>query len=115
MDSLLSATILLSILAIFIFLAWYFSHKAKSKERILIIEKGLDLEKFLNNKPSNTFLKISVLIIGLGIAFVLQSVLVRLDINDEPPYLAVLFLCGGVSLYIVHRINRRKNQDTNNG
>ena len=109
MDPLLFATILLAIFAIFIFLAWYFNHKAKAKERLLLIEKGIDIQELLQNqKPSNTFLKISVVIIGLGIALALQAILLRFGVNDEPPYLAVLFLCGGVSLFIVHRINLRK-------
>lgn len=109
MDPLLSVTILLGILAIFIFLVWYFNHKAKSKERLLLIEKGVDIQEFLQNQnPSNTFLKISVVIIGLGFAFGLQAILLRIGVNDEPLYLAVLFLCGGVSLFIVQRINRKK-------
>ncbi|MEQ6121523.1 DUF6249 domain-containing protein [Reichenbachiella sp. MALMAid0571] len=108
-DPLLFVTVLLVLLFVFIFLTWYFSHKAKTKERLLLIDKGIDIEKFLlNDKPSNIFLKFAIIVIGLAVAFAIQALMLRFEVEDEPPYLAVLFLCGGISLLIVHLINRVK-------
>lgn len=108
MNPILFFTILIVLSTVFIFLTWYFSHKAKAKERLMIIEKGIDVEKLLRKeKPSHLVLTIGIIIIGLGVAFGLQALLLRLDVTDEPPYLFVLFVCGGVSLLIIHFVTKR--------
>jgi uncharacterized membrane protein len=108
-DPLLLFTVLLAVLIVFVFLAWYFNHKAKAKERLLIIEKGFDVDKFQQKeKSSYTFLNIAIVIIGLAIAFAIQSIMSQYDIKSEGPYLAVLFLCTGIAFTIIHLVNRTK-------
>jgi len=71
-------TFILSIVFIFfmagVFFTWFFIHKAKSKERLLLIEKGFDLSqipqerKFVINFP---WLKTGIVVasMGLGLTF----------------------------------------------
>src|SRR5690606_18081614 len=41
-------------LMLFAFLAWYFSHKARHKEMLMLIERGIDIEKVVCGKKNAT-------------------------------------------------------------
>jgi len=66
-------SVLLIIFMTGVFLSWFFMHKAKSKERLLMIEKGVDLSqlhqerKFIFNFP---WLKVGIVIACMGLGMV---------------------------------------------
>jgi len=110
MDPLLFLTILLVTFTVCVFLTWYYYHKAKTKERLILLERNIDLSELIKKEQQFNFpwLKVGILLTGIGIAFGLQAILVRLSVTDEPLYLFVLFVCGGISLIIANYVDRRK-------
>lgn len=110
-----------------IFLAWYFSHRAKHKERMMMIEKGLipgqpeknetgsDANELLRKRKAFSFpwLKIGVVVIGLSVGLLLIAVLVALNLlnkggNALP--LSILGICGGASMVIAGNSNKHKSK-----
>ncbi|MGA3287415.1 MAG: DUF6249 domain-containing protein [Bacteroidota bacterium] len=87
-------------------LVYYFSRKAKHKERMALIEKGIDASIFI--KEETTFHKVllwGMLISGIGLGLLIGyilSVFTRLP-DEIIPITAVLF--GGLGLigYYVYR------------
>jgi len=97
------------------FLAWYFSHKAKHEERKLLIQQGMDVRE-PSRKESNRmkfpWLKLGVIIIGLSIGMGIIAVLANLELlgHSDAIYLAILGMCGGISLVVAYYIDRDKKQ-----
>jgi len=98
-----------------VFLAWFFSHKAKHKERMVKIEKGLDVDKPLREGEISRFpwLKLGVVIIGLSVGLLIIAVFVSLGLlhkggNALP--LSILGICGGVSFVIANYLNSGKSK-----
>jgi hypothetical protein len=103
-------TIILSIVFIFfmagVFLTWFFIHKAKTKERLLLIEKGIELPQlskekyFLNNFP---WLKVGIVaaFIGMGIIF---------GAGNQERGIATgwVFLFGGIGMVIANYVGKPK-------
>lgn len=94
------------------FLTWYFSHKAKHAERLLMLEKGLDPNELIKKKDrsSASLLKIGIVVIGLSIGIGLVEVLAWQNVirNSNAAPMAIMGLCGGLSLMIANTINKRK-------
>ena len=92
-----------------IFLAWFFSHRAKHKERMMLIEKGLATEEKTNDERSFSFpwLKVGIIILGLGIGLMVRSILAMAGWlkNEAVLPLGILVVCGGVSMVIANYIN----------
>ncbi len=98
-----------------IFLVWFFSHRAKHKERLMMMEKGLDISASKDNRrgPGFPWQKIGVIIIGLSIGLVIISILASLTILDEGGNalpLAILGICGGIAMVIANRMGNDKSQ-----
>ncbi|SDL03367.1 hypothetical protein SAMN05421823_104195 [Catalinimonas alkaloidigena] len=104
-------TVFVIVLITCIFLAFYFYHRAKAKERLVLLEKGVDMNLYLNDRRPFTFpwLRAGIVTIGLSVGFGLQAILIRMDVIDEPPYLFVLFACVGASMIVAHYVDREKN------
>jgi heme/copper-type cytochrome/quinol oxidase subunit 2 len=49
-----------------LFFVWFFSHRANHKERLMMIEKGMDMEEQVKKKARSGFpwLKLGILVIG---------------------------------------------------
>ncbi|HEY5325457.1 MAG TPA: DUF6249 domain-containing protein [Mucilaginibacter sp.] len=107
MENQLIVTLLLVSFILCLFLAWYFSHKARHKERLLMIEKGVDdkILLFSNNKGKSHFLKIGIVLIGLSIGLVIITILSSNNMlrGDTLP-LAILGICGGISMVIANNV-----------
>jgi len=69
-------TILLVTLIIIIYLTWMVRYKAKAKERLLIIEKDYDLNKFLEKKESSfPWIKVGIVFTSGCIGFLIGSII----------------------------------------
>lgn len=106
-------TVVIVTLIICVFLAWYFTHKAKHQEKMLRIEMGI-LEPDQAKEKSNfshVWIKLAFLIVGQGVAFLIISMLVALKwINDGVP-IAIMALMGGVSMLVPHKILTKKQKN----
>ena len=96
------------------FLAWFFRHKDGHKERMKLIEQGINpMEKAASDRKTS-WMSAAIVIVGLSIGVIIISILVRYKLlnhfgNIFP--LAILGLCGGISLIIANLIkwNRDKH------
>lgn len=100
------------VFCICIFLGWFFTHKASRKERLMMIEKGINpndvQQKGTDMKLS--FLKIGIVIIGLSVGLGIIGILVELNAlgssNAFP--LAILGASGGLALVIASRLSSKR-------
>jgi hypothetical protein len=98
-----------------IVLSWYFYLKARSKERLARIEKGMDMPG-INYVPEvktkGPWLKIGILLTGIALGIAVASVLV-INIDGmylKIPFQALMLICGllfgGISMIIAHFVDR---------
>ncbi len=101
-------------LLVCLFLAWYFSHKARHEERKMLIEKGLNADDFVKEEKGFKFpwLKLGMVIVGLSVGMGVIAILVNLDLTgrSDAIFPAILGICGGSSLVIAHYIDKRSKQ-----
>lgn len=96
---------------LFMFLAWFYYSRARHKERLMLIEKGINPDSFSETQKQTgppLGLKVGIVIIGLSIGLTIISVLVHFNAlgsgNATP--LAIIGLSLGVSLVISNRYKK---------
>lgn len=104
--------IVLSIVFIFfmagVFFTWFFSHKAKVNERMMLIEKGMDLPP---RQPIRLFegnfswLRVGIVVIGIG-----TGLLIGGGVNDFGIAMGGMFLFGGIGMFLANFLDRPKVQ-----
>lgn len=113
-------TIITAILFIFfltgLFFTWFFIHKAKVKERMLLIEKGVDL----NNLPKTTRFKFIFpwFKIGFLIASISFGCLLGVLLMDKPFFHSIreglpvilMFMFGGIGMILAYFLDKSKEQ-----
>ena len=90
---------------------------ARNREKMAMIEKGVDPKDFIS-KPKNyshSVITWALLLVGVGIGLFLGSVLeTYTDIPEEPAYFACALLFGGLGLtgaYLIAKKNKAKDQE----
>ncbi|MGM1430144.1 DUF6249 domain-containing protein [Sphingobacterium lactis] len=108
MEKLIMSIVVIFTLALFGFLTWYFSHRARHKERILMIEKGLYTEKD-KLKIKISWLKLGIVSLGLGCGVLLIGLLAKNGLLKGPGSIpiGILVITGAISLIIANFIDRR--------
>ncbi len=111
-------TIIAVVLIVAFFLSWYFRHKSQEKERLMLIEQGVDPDELPDNKNFDinlniNWLKIGIVLIAGALGLILTGWLRRLSFNlpsaqmdtlpDTVP-LAVLVLMVGIGIIIAHYV-----------
>jgi len=105
-------TIIFLAFIIAIFLAWYFSHKSRTNERLLLIEKELEIpesERGLKFSFRFPWLKVGILITAIATGFLIGSILSEMSdmrIVFEP---LMMMLFGGIGMIIAHYADRKIN------
>lgn len=111
MDTGIVVLIAITLIAFFVcaFLAWYFTYNARLKERLLLIEKGLNPDEFLKKTEASgsPLLKLGILFIGLSLG---MSVVTRFFIYSDSYSLAVMGLFAGASMIIASYVTKYKNR-----
>ena len=99
--------IILVAFIICIFLAWYFSHTARLKERLLLIEKGLNPDEFVKKTETtgSRLLKTGIVFIGLSIGLAIAA---RFFIYEDSYQLAVMGIFTGASMIIANYVTKAK-------
>lgn len=97
------------------FLAWYFSNKGKQEERKILIQNGMnadDLFKRIDKRRQQWFLRIGIVVVGVGACFVLITILVSLHLHIPDALFPGIFCIGiGISLVIAHRLGKKGHED----
>jgi Flp pilus assembly protein TadB len=113
----MNGTIILGLISVIfgicIFLAWFFAHKARHQERMLMIEKGMNPNEDLNKQDGlkSIMAKVGILIIGLSIGLAVIAILVQFDYlgkSTNAATMSILGICGGVALVVANRLSARK-------
>ena len=98
--------ILIAILLICIFLSGIFYAKAKHKEKLLLIEKGLT-ESPTPKHNGNALLKTGIIIIGLSVGLIINTLIDNFHVHDAA-LIAVIGICGGTSMIIANRLDKKE-------
>lgn len=83
---------------------------ARNKERMSMIEKGINPKDFLQSTGPNVYgiLKWALLLVGLGLGLFIGSLLeTYTEIQEEPAYFASALFFGGMGLVLAFLIQKR--------
>jgi hypothetical protein len=101
-----------------LFLTWFFTHKARVKERLLLIEKGIDptsLPKSGSFKFIFPWLKIGIVITSISVGLLLAAILMEMPffskIADGLLPLLLIFLFGGIGMILAYLIDKPQEQN----
>jgi hypothetical protein len=76
----------------------------RKKERMALIEKGMDARIFETRRTPMS-LKWGILLIGIGVGILLGRLFTAFScLGEEVSYFSMITLCGGISLLIYHII-----------
>jgi hypothetical protein len=87
---------------------------ARNRERMAMIEKGVDPKDFMTEKKSNVYgiIKWALLLMGVGLGLFLGSILeAYTDIPEEPAYFACALLFGGLGLALAFFITKKGEEN----
>ncbi|TDS06790.1 hypothetical protein [Sphingobacterium paludis] len=106
MEKLIMFIALTFILLLFGFLTWYFAHKARHKEKMLMIEKGLYIDK---EKLGVPWFKLGIVVLGLGFGLLVIGLLAKNGLLKGPGSIpiGILSISGALSLIIAHYVQRK--------
>ncbi len=81
---------------------FYVFFTTRNKERMAMIEKGVDAKLFRSGSGKNSYavvaLYLGLLAIGIGIGVVLGNLLEMNGVDEDVAYPAMVFICGGLGL-----------------
>ena len=82
----------------------------RKKERMALLEKGVDVSIWLTpNKPAIQGLRYGLMFIGVAIGILLGATLIETtSLNTEASYFSMVFLFGGLGLVITHFVERKE-------
>jgi hypothetical protein len=108
MDVAIMGTLIPIIFLIGLFITIVYVRKFSNLERMAIIDKGLDPSIFKNESSTAPALRLSLLLIGAGLGFLLGYMLDRSFDMEEVGYFSMLFICGGAGLGLAYIIEEKK-------
>ena len=101
-----------------LFLAWFFIRRARFKEKITLIEKGIDIKELnlLESKKTNfSWLKIGIVLTGIAIGCVVVSLILigpaGSKFNNMPGFsVGIVALTAGLSMILAYFVGGDKAQ-----
>jgi len=100
-----------------VFFTWFFIHNARTKERMLLIEKGIDYSNFPNSGNFSIKFRFPWLKIGIIITLISIGCLIGLIIEPFAPSnihgaipILFMFLFGGIGMILAHFIDKPKEE-----
>jgi hypothetical protein len=84
----------------------------RHKERLLLIEKGIDVKTLVTErKPMHILFKLGLLCIGVGVGIFIGYILHKFaQIEESVAYPSMIFLCAGIALVLSFIIEKRLNK-----
>ena len=103
-----SEIVIVPLMFIVIFAIAYLFFSTRNKERLALIEKGAEASIFVKGKKENAapfwkvlILNIALLLIGIGVAIFVASILESvLGVDEDIAYPGTIFLMAGVGLLV---------------
>lgn len=87
----------------------------RKKERMALLERGLDPRSFEREDTNFTTLKYGLLLTGVGLGILLANIIVSTGgMESEPAYFSFVTLFGGLALiidYIIEKVIIRKQKN----
>lgn len=106
MEDQLGAALILTVIFGFIFAIIYIG--IRRKERMALLEKGVDASFFISKQTNTITLKLGMLFVGIAVGVILGEVLyVNSHMHESVSYFSMIFLFGGLSLIINYFIERK--------
>lgn len=108
-DDLISMILILGVLPVTILLIVYYIQKAKIRERMQLLEKGIDISLLQKkDSPFNNILMWGMLSTGVGLGLLIGFLLIEQGIFKDDAIMGILaILFGGIGLTIYYFINKR--------
>lgn len=102
--------IILTIIFGFIFAIIYIG--IRRKERMALLEKGVDASYFITKKANSTALKFGMLFVGVATGILLGNILVvATELEEEVSYFSMIFLFGGIALIVNYFIEKKESKE----
>lgn len=99
------------LIPLFVFIMIIFIRRYENKEKMAMIEKGIDPGTAKPPHRSSGGLKFALIAIGAGIGLLIGNFLeVTTQIEEEVAYFSMIFLFGGLGLLIAHFIIEKKEE-----
>ncbi|MEY8019748.1 DUF6249 domain-containing protein [Muriicola sp. SD30] len=90
----------------------------RNKERLALIEKGAEASIFVKGKREATapfwkilLLNISLLLMGIGLAIFIASLMVEMGLDEDVAYPGTIFLMAGLGLYIGFTLTKKLDKE----
>lgn len=112
--SLTELSLISIVFLVVLFLAWFFTRRATFKEKVILIEKGVDVKDLKiigNNNGQSLWLKIGILIIGISLGALLTVLLEKITAISVGAGLAIILLCAGISMIIANFVGNPKGNE----
>ena len=85
---------------------------ARNRERMSLIEKGINPLEYKQKTSSTAIIKWALLLVGVGLGLFIGSLLdAYTNIPDEPAYFACALLFGGLGLTLAYLISKKKEEE----
>lgn len=89
----------------------YVYYTTRNRERLAMIEKGADASLFQNPDRISNIFKWGMFMVGIAVGIILGSAFASANIMDEGvSYPSMIFLFGGLSLIVVHLIEKKRQK-----
>lgn len=90
----------------------------RNKERLALIEKGAEASIFVKGKREATapfwkviLLNISLLLMGIGLAIFIASLMVEIGLDEDVAYPGTIFLMAGLGLYLGFTLTKKLDKE----
>ena len=88
--------------------------KNRTREREMLIEKGVDASIFkINGTGTYTSLKWGIFLVGIAAGLLIGNILAEAtSMQSEVAYFSMIFLFGGIALIIYYMIDRKHKRES---
>jgi len=86
----------------------------RKKERMALLEKGVDASYFMTPVKNQSFtaLKFGLLMIGLAVGIFMGGILYHnANMSEEESYFSMIFLFGGIGLVVNHYMEKAERAE----
>jgi hypothetical protein len=90
----------------------------RNKERLALIDKGAEASIFVKGKREATapfwkvlLLNISLLLMGIGLAIFIASLMVEMGLDEDVAYPGTIFLMAGLGLYLGFTLTKKLDKE----